>query len=225
MKSPWSKIVSFAAALTLSTGCLSMGVHHSARPVGDGKMEVGFTTGRPSYVSLATVGTGGLVGGAEGTLRYGMSDRATYTLTAGAGSITNHFDVALVNQQKFHFSVGGGLGLISAGATSSLLGVSAHLNGLGTDINMMVSVGDKKNEFSAGLKLGTILGGAALTSEGTEAAANSEGTGILGGPVLNWSHQGKRFTVVPEIGVYTGRYVADVIVLVLPSISFSAPVK
>lgn len=208
-----------AALVLSSSGCMSLGVHRSARPVGKGNLEVGFATGRPTWVGGFT--TAGAVGGAEGFMRYGMTRGLDAGLTAGSAGVTGRLDWSFIRSRNLNAALGVGLGVSNAMYINSN---STAMDGviIVPDLTGLVSIGGEKGEFTVGLRLMAGSGGGAMSNDyfGSQ-SGGVEQAFVGGGGLMAYTFRGKRLNVTPELDLYAGRYGYDFGLLVMPSLAFS----
>lgn len=216
-------VVLFFLMATLMSGCMSLGAHRSARPMGKKNLEVGFSIGRPTYLGTGIVsGTGGEFGGAEGYLRYGLTNALDFTVAAGSVGVTPRLDLSFIHGKRVNVMAGFGLGL---GSASVAIGDDQMVGGafLAPDFTGLISIGSERSEFTIGLRAIMATGGAAINSDylgGWQFDNGGNLYGMMGG-IISYTHRGKRLNITPELDMYFGQYAADIGFLLLPSISFA----
>ncbi len=224
----WWRVAAVVGFALWMSGCVSLGVHRSARPIGKDRMEVGFSAGYPYLLGIGVVnGTAGEFGGAEGYLRYGVGNRLDFSLVAGGTGVTPRLDWSFIHRKRFNVLAGFGLGL---GAAHLAVNGDQLMGGVivAPDFTGLMSFGGPQREWTLGLRVLVVAGGGLMNSaylEDTQTAVTDQSATVVGG-VIAYTRRGKRLNVTPELDLYlstkgAGAAVGQFGLLVIPSVTFA----
>ncbi len=224
----WHGVALALGAFLFLSGCVSLGAHRSARPVGKKQMEVGFSFGYSNLSAFGVVqGNVGELGAAEGFLRYGLTNSLDFSVAAGSIGVTPRLDWSFLHRKRLNMMVGVGLGMglavLEVNGDSFLGGAT-----VAPDLTALVSFGGPAREFTLGLRL-LKIGGAGMVSNAYLDSAEydvSDRTGSAIGTIVSYTRRGKRLNVTPELDLYFGTQRIGAAVgqfgfLVIPSVTFS----